>query len=73
MARAIWPEPGQRVAQQGRFVAVAGSGDERRDDVAVAITQSHYLVALEVLVATVPEVIAAFLCRRGRAIAVNDR
>jgi hypothetical protein len=26
-------EPGQRVAQQGRFVTVAGSGDERRDDV----------------------------------------
>ena len=66
-------EPGQRVAQQGQFVTVAGSGDERRDDVAAAIAQGHHLVALEMFVAAVTEVIAAFLCRRRRAIAVNDR
>ena len=51
---------------------VAGCGDERRDDVAVATSQGHYLVALEMFVAAVTEVIATFLCRRRRAIAVND-
>jgi hypothetical protein len=65
-------EPGQCITQLWRFVAVAGSGNDRRDDVAVAIAQGHHLVAFEMFVAAVAEVIAAFLRRFGRAIAVND-
>ena len=72
MARDL-AEPGERVAQQGRFVAVAGSGDERRNDVAVAVAQGHYLVAFQMFVAAVTEVVAAFLRGRRRPIAVNDR
>ncbi|WP_175153266.1 hypothetical protein [Paraburkholderia ultramafica] len=42
-------ELGQGVTQQGRFVAVAGCGNEWRDDVAVTIAEGHDLVAFQVL------------------------
>ena len=45
---------------------------ERRDDVAVAITECDDLAALEMLVSAIPEVVAAFLRCSGRAVAVDD-
>jgi hypothetical protein len=65
-------EFGQRVAQQGRFVAVARGRHERRDDVALAIAEGDDLAALQMLVSAVAEVVSAFFCRRRRAVAVDD-
>ena len=42
-------------------------------EIVVAIAQGHHLVAFQMLVAAIPEVIAAFLRGRCRAIAVNNR
>ncbi|MBB5501258.1 hypothetical protein HDG37_005487 [Paraburkholderia sp. MM5384-R2] len=65
-------QSGQRVTQQGRFVAVARSGDERRDDVAATIAEGHHLVAFQMFMTAVTEIVTAFFRRRRRAIAVND-
>jgi hypothetical protein len=62
----------QCVAQQRRFIAVAWRRNERRDHVAVPIAEGDDLVALDLLVATEAEVVAAFLCRGRRAVAVDD-
>ncbi len=62
----------QGVAQQRRFVAVARCGHERRDYIAVPIAESDDLVALDLLVAAEAEVVAAFLGRGRRAVAVDD-
>ena len=62
----------QGVAQQRRFVTVARCGHQRRDDIAVPITESDDLVALDLLVAAEAEVVAAFLGCGCRAIAVDD-
>ena len=64
---------GQGVAQQRRFVAVARRAYEWRDDVAVPVAEGHDLVALEMLVTAVAEIVAAFFRRRRCAIAMNDR
>jgi hypothetical protein len=62
----------QGLAQQRRFVAVARSGHERRDHIAVAVTEGDDLVALDLLVAIETKTVAAFLGGGGRAVAVND-
>ncbi|WP_176079004.1 hypothetical protein, partial [Paraburkholderia tuberum] len=54
-------------------VAVAGSADEWSNDVAVAIAQGHHLVALQMLVPAILEIVATFLRRRRGAVAVDDR
>ena len=65
-------EFGQRVAQQRRFVAVARGRHERRDDVTGAIAEGDDLAALEMLVSAIPEIVATFLRRSRRAVAVDD-
>ena len=62
----------QRFSQRRRFVAIAPGCHERRNHVAVPITEDDDLVALDLLVATEAEVIASFLGCCGRAITVND-
>lgn len=65
-------EKEQRFAQQRRFVEVARCGHKRPEHIAVPVAESHHLVTLEVLVAAVTQVVAAFLRGSGRAITVND-
>jgi hypothetical protein len=62
----------QFLAKKRGFVVIAGSTDERGDHIAVAIAKRHDFVTLEVLMAVVSEVVAAFLRRRTGTIAVND-
>jgi hypothetical protein len=62
----------QRYSQQRRFIAIARGCHERRDHVAVPIAEGDDLVALDLLVTAEAEVIASFLGRCGRAIALND-
>jgi hypothetical protein len=72
MALAIW-QLGQRVTQQRRFVTVARGTNKWRDHVAMAIAEGNDLVAFQVLMAAVPQIVASLLRCRGRAVAVNDR
>ncbi|KVC81140.1 hypothetical protein WL13_00530 [Burkholderia ubonensis] len=51
---------------------IAGLTHIYRYDVAAAITEGHHLVALQMLVSAVTEVVAAFLRGRRRAVTVND-
>ena len=51
---------------------VAGSRDKRRDDIAIPVTKGDDLIALDLLVSVEADVVAPFLRRRGRAIAVDD-
>ncbi|MHB9841731.1 hypothetical protein Q8F57_043840 [Paraburkholderia terrae] len=54
-------------------IHLAGRRYEWRDDVATAITEGHYLVALQMLVAAVTKVVAAFLRSSRSAVAMDDR
>ena len=47
----------QGVAQDRRLIMVAGSRDKRRDDIAVPVTKSHDLVALDLLVSVEADVV----------------
>jgi len=67
-SRHVW----QGRAKQWRFVTIAGSGDKRRDDIAVPITKSDDVITLDLLVSVESDVVTALLRGRGRAIAVND-
>ena len=71
MARAMSVSFGSASRSSGDSLRLPRGTDEGRDDIAVAIAEGHHLVALQMLVATVPEVVAAFLRRRRGAIAVN--
>jgi hypothetical protein len=51
---------------------VPRSRDERRDDIAIAITEGHDLIALDLLVSVETDVVAALFCSRRRAIAMDD-
>jgi hypothetical protein len=64
-AHHVW----QRRAQQRRFIAVARSGDKRRDDIAVAITEGHDLVTFDLLVSVEADVLSVMTLspRRGEA------
>src|SRR3984893_8137129 len=62
----------QRRAKQRRFVVITGSRDKRRDDIAVPVAEGDDLIALDLLVSVEADVVAPFLRRRGRAVAVND-
>jgi hypothetical protein len=54
------------------FIAITWGCHERCDHVAVPIAEDYDLVAFELLVTAEAEVIAAFLGRCGRAIALDD-
>jgi hypothetical protein len=61
-----------RFSQQRRFIAIARGRHERRDHVAMSIAEGDDLVAFDLLVTADAEVVASFLRRCGRAIAMND-
>src|ERR1700682_3929197 len=62
----------QRLTKEWRFIVITGSCDKRRDDIAIPVTKGDDLIALDLLVSVEADVVAAFLRRRGRAIAVDD-
>lgn len=62
----------QFLAKKRGFVLVAGGADEGGDHIAVAIAKRHDFVPLEVFMAVVSEVVAAFLRSRAGTVAVND-
>ena len=51
---------------------ITGSRDERRDDIAIPITERHDLIAFDFLVSATADVVTAFFRGRRRAIAVDD-
>lgn len=51
---------------------IAGRTDERSDHVAVTVAKRDDFIALEVLVAVISEVVAAFFRSRARSVTVND-
>src|SRR5271166_635138 len=62
----------QGCPQEWRFVVISGSRDKRRDDIAVPVTEGYDLIAFDLLVSVEADVVASFLRRRGRAIAMDD-
>ena len=72
MARAMSVSLGSAWRNSGDSLRLSRCRHERRDDVAVAITECDDLAALEMLVSAIPEVVAAFLRCSGRAVAVDD-
>ena len=51
---------------------VAGSRDKRRDDIAIPVAEGNDLIALDLLMPVEADVVAPFLRRRGRTIAMDD-
>src|SRR5271167_3447556 len=73
MARAISLSLGSASRSKGdslRLPAAAMNGEMMLQS---RVAEGHDLVALEMFVSAVTQVVAAFLRRRGGAIAVNDR
>jgi hypothetical protein len=66
--------------QQRRLMLIPRDCDQGRDHIAVTNTagaaklcaEGNYLIVFEVFVPTVSEIVAAFLCRSRRLIAVDD-
>ena len=54
-------------------MAIAGRRNKRRNHIAIAIAESDDLVALHLLVPAEADVVAAFLRRCRRTIAMDDR
>ena len=51
---------------------VPRSRDKRRDDIAIAVTEGHNLIAFDPLVSVETDVVAGLFRSRRRAIAVDD-
>lgn len=51
---------------------ISRGGDKWRDDIAIAIAEGNDLVSFDLLVSVEPDVVAAFLRRCRRAVAVDD-
>lgn len=62
----------QCFSQQRCFNAISRGRYERRDHVAMPVAEGDGLVAFDLLVTAEAEVVASFLRRCGRAIAMND-
>jgi hypothetical protein len=62
----------QGFSQERRFIAIAWRRNKRRDDIAIAIAEGDDLVAFDLLVPAEPDVVAAFLRRCRRTIAMDD-
>ena len=62
----------QGFSQEWRFIAIAGSLNKRRDHITTTIAEGDDLVAFHLLVSAKTYIVAAFLCRCRRAIAVDD-
>ena len=56
----------QGVAQERRFIVVAGSRDKRRNDIAIPVAEGNDLIALDPLVSVEPDIVATFRlsCKR---------
>jgi len=65
-------QTGQAFAKERGFVQITGCGNERRNHVAVAVTEGHDLVTLHFFVAAEADVIAAFFRGGGGAIPVDN-
>ena len=63
----------QGFAKHRRFIAIAGCCNKWRNHIAIAIAESDDLVALHLLVPAEADVVAAFLRRCRRTIAMDDR
>ena len=63
----------QGFSQKRQFIAIAGRRNKRRNHIAIAIAESNDLVALHLLVPAEADVVAAFLRRCRRTIAMDDR
>ena len=63
----------QGFSQKRRFITIAGRRNKRRNHIAIAIAESDDLVALHLLVPAEADVVAAFLRRCRRTIAMDDR
>lgn len=62
----------QAVDEQRRFVAVAGSRHQGRDDVTIAVADRDDLIPFVMLVPVASEVVSAFLGGGTRAVAMDD-
>ena len=62
----------QGFSQERRFIAIARRRNKRRDDIAIAIAEGDDLVAFDLLVPAETDVVAAFLRRCRRTIAMDD-
>ena len=62
----------QGFSQERRFIAIAWRRNKRRNDIAIAIAEGDDLVAFDLLVPAEADVVAAFLRRCRRTIAMDD-
>ena len=62
----------QGFSQERRFIAIAWCRNKRRDDITIAIAEGDDFVAFDLLVAAETDVVAAFLRRCRRTIAMDD-
>jgi hypothetical protein len=63
----------QGFSQKRRFITIAGRRNKRRNHIAIAIAESDDFVAFHLLVPAEADVVAAFLRRCRRTIAMDDR